>query len=321
MNFGPLDDALSRLAGALGTDPFVLNSLIAVVLLGVTCGCIGSTVVGNRMAFFSDAMAHTAFAGVALAVLCIIVLAGIRSTRDADAYLWVILPVMVATGVVGATLMTAARERTGLTNDTVIGVFFAASVGLATMVLPEVRKFVNIDPEQFLYGSIVQTRGEDIAYLFALCVLTVASVCWRYNAWAVAAINPSLAKSRGLAVRLDTYYFAILLALVVNVSLQSVGVLLINALLVVPAAAAANVARNLRQVFAFTLLGTVGAGVTGLLISQNVTVPIGRGRGFEPGPSGTIVVVCVLGFFATMVAGSLRSRRRPANTPAAPGVS
>ena len=321
MNFKVLDDGLFRFADALGTDGFVLNSLIAIVLLGVTCGSIGSTVVGNRMAFFSDAMAHTAFAGVALAVLCIIALAGIRSTRDADAYLWVILPVMTATGVVGAALMTAARERTGLTNDTVIGVFFAASVGLATMVLPEVRKFVNIDPEQFLYGSIVQSRGKDIATLFALCVVTLASVAWRYNAWATAAINPSLAKSRGVAVRLDTYYFAVLLALVVNVALQSVGILLVNALLVVPAAAAANVARNLRQVFAYTLLGTVAAGVLGLLISQNVTVPIGRGRGFEPGPSGTIVVVCVLGFFATMAAGSWRARRGPVNTPAARGVS
>ncbi len=321
MSFDALDDALFRLAESLGTDAFVLNPLIAVVLLGVTCGAIGSTVVGNRMAFFSDAMAHTAFAGVALAVLSIVVLAGIRSTRDADSYLWVILPVMVATGVVGAVLMTAARERTGLTNDTVIGVFFAASVGLATMVLPEVRKFVNLDPEQFLYGSILLTSGEDIAYLAGLCVVTAASVAWRYNAWAIAAINPSLAKSRGVAVRLDTYFFAILLAVVVNVALRSVGVLLVNALLVVPAAAAANVARNLRQVFAFTLFGTVAAGVVGLLVSQNVTVPIGRGRGFEPGPSGTIVVACVLGFFATMALGSLRARRGPANTPAPRGVS
>ena len=320
MNFAAFDGFLLRLAEALGTDGFVLNPLIAVVLLGVTCGCIGSTVVGNRMAFFSDAMAHTAFAGVALAVLCVIVLFGVRTTLEAGPYLWVVLPVMVATGVVGAVLMTAARERTGLTNDTVIGVFFAASVGLAATIVPKVREYVNIDPEQFLYGSILLTGGEDIAYLFALCVLTVASVCWRYNAWAVAAINPSLAKSRGVAVRLDTYYFAVLLALVVNVSLQSVGVLLINALLVVPAAAAANVARNLRQVFAFTLFGTVGAGVVGLLISQNVTVPVGRGRGFEPGPSGTIVVVCVLGFFATMAVGSLRARR-PANTLAPRGVS
>ena len=320
MNFAAFDGFLLRLAEALGTDGFVLNPLIAVVLLGVTCGCIGSTVVGNRMAFFSDAMAHTAFAGVALAVLCVIVLFGVRTTLEAGPYLWVVLPVMIATGVVGAVLMTAARERTGLTNDTVIGVFFAASVGLAATIVPKVREYVNIDPEQFLYGSILLTGGEDIAYLFALCVLTVASVCWRYNAWAVAAINPSLAKSRGVAVRLDTYYFAVLLALVVNVSLQSVGVLLINALLVVPAAAAANVARNLRQVFAFTLFGTVGAGVVGLLISQNVTVPVGRGRGFEPGPSGTIVVVCVLGFFATMAVGSLRARR-PANTLAPRGVS
>lgn len=312
MNFDAFDRVLNSLAEVLGTPPFVLNPLIAVVLLGVTCGSIGSTVVGNRMAFFSDAMAHTAFAGVALALLCVIFFADIRTTRDADPYLWVVLPVMIATGTVVGVLMTAARERTGLTNDTVIGVFFAAAVGLATMVLPEVRKFVNVDPEQFLYGTILLTQGRDIAYLFALAVVTVASVAWRYNAWAMAAINPSLANSRGVAVRYDSYYFAVLLAVVVNVALQSVGILLINALLVVPAAAAANVARNLRQVFALTLTGTVAAGVSGLLISQNVRIPVGPGGGFEPGPSGTIVVLCVLGFVATMAVGSLRPRRAAA---------
>lgn len=315
MNFEPLDDALFRLAAALGTDTLFLNPLIAVVLLGVTCGSIGSTVVGNRMAFFSDAMAHTAFAGVALAVLSVIFFAGIRSTRGADPYLWVVLPVMIGTGTVVGVLMTAARERTGLTNDTVIGVFFAAAVGLASMVLPEVRKVVNIDPEQFLFGSILFARAEDLVLLAGLCVVTVGLVAWRYNAWAMAAINPSLAKSRGIAVRFDTYLFAVLLALVVNVALRSVGILLINALLVVPAAAAANVARNTREVFAFTLLGTVAACVLGLWLSQHVTLPIGPAPGLGLTPAGTIVVLCVLGFVGTMAAGTLRPRR----TPVAPG--
>ena len=313
MTFDALDRLLLAFADALGTDRFVVNSFIAVVLLGVTCGSIGSTVVGNRMAFFSDAMAHTAFAGVALALLSVIFFAGIRSTKAADPYLWVVLPVMVGTGCVVGVLMTAARERTGLTNDTVIGVFFAAAVGLATMVLPEVRKVVNIDPEQFLYGSILFVTGEDIAYLAALCVLTVASVAWRYNAWAAAAINPSLAKSRGVAVRLDSYLFAVLLALVVNVALRSVGILLINALLVVPAAAAANVARNAREVFALTLAGTVAACVLGLWVSHSVRLPVGPPPGLEVRPAGTIVVLCVLGFIGTMALGSLRrSRSRPA---------
>ncbi len=312
MTFDALDAGLYQLADALGVNSFVLNPLIAVVLLGVTCGCVGSTVVGNRMAFFSDAMAHTAFAGVALAVLMIILLAGIRSTRDADEYLWVILPVMIGTGVLSGTLMTVARERTGLTNDTVIGVFFAASIGLAAMVLPEVRKFVNVDPEKFLFGTLLLTRGEDLAYLLALCVVTVTVVAWRYNAWAIAAVNPSLARSRGVAVRFDNYLFAILLAVVVNVALRSVGILLVNALLVVPAAAAANVARNARQVFILTLVGTLTACLLGLAISFNVAIPIGRGREFEPSPAGTVVVVCVAGFALTALIASARRSGRDA---------
>jgi zinc transport system permease protein len=306
MNFGLLDDALFEIAAWLGTTTLILNPFIAVVLLGITCGAIGSTVVGNRMAFFSDAMAHTAFAGVALAILNIILLAGIRSTRDADSYLWIVQPTMILTGIIVGSAMTAVRERTGLTNDTVIGVFFAAAIGLGTMILPEVRKQVNIDPEQFLYGSIALSDGGDICTLSLLALITTSIVAWRYNSWATASFNPSLARSRGIAVRADSYLFVILLAIVVNVSIRSVGVLLINALLIVPAAAAANISRNLRQVFLLTLVGTVAAGVIGFQLSRVVVIPLGQGRSMELAPSGTIVVVCVIGFFATMLGNMLR---------------
>jgi zinc transport system permease protein len=305
-----MDVLLFRLADTLGTTTFVLNPMLAVILLGITCGAVGSTVVGNRMAFFSDAMAHTAFAGVALALLNIILFADIRSTRDADSYLWIVLPTMIVTGIIVGAAMTAVRERTGLTSDTVIGVFFAAAIGLGAMILPKVRNQVNIDPEQFLYGSISLTQGEDLLKLFVLMIVTLALVSWRYNAWAMASFNPSLARSRGIAVRADSYLFVILLALVVNVSIRSVGILLINALLIVPAAAAANISRNLRQVFLLTLVGTVLSGVLGYLISDHVRIPISATKTLELAPSGTIVMVAVLGFFATMLMNSWRRFRK-----------
>ncbi|MGL6076406.1 MAG: metal ABC transporter permease [Fimbriiglobus sp.] len=303
-----VDDLLFQLAEFLGTTTLTLNPLLAVILLGLTCGAIGSTVVGNRMAFFSDAMAHTAFAGVALAILNIILFANVRSTRDADGYLWIVLPTMILTGIIVGAAMTAVRERTGLTNDTVIGVFFAAAIGLGAMLLPEVKRKVNFDAEQFLYGSITFTQGEDLVTLAILTVITLGIVAWRYNSWATASFNPSLARSRGIAVRVDSYLFVILLALVVNVSIRSVGILLINALLIVPAAAAANVSRNLRQVFWFTLVGTILAGVVGLQICQYVRIPLGGTKTLELAPSGTIVMVAVLGFFATMLANAFRRR-------------
>jgi zinc transport system permease protein len=301
MTFDWLDHALFQFAEHwLGVSTFVLNPLIAVVLVGLSCGLVGSLVVGNRMAFFSDAMAHTAFAGVALALLGVILFADVRSSREAGQYEWVVPWVMGLIGIAVGLSITAVRERTGLTNDTVIGVFFALSIGIGAMVLPEVRQFVNLDPEQFLFGSVTAARGADLFSLFVLAVLTAVIVLWRYNALVFASLNPSLARSRGLSVRANSYLFIILLALVVNLSIKAVGVLLINALLVVPAAAAANLGRNTRQVFWLTLVGTIAAGVVGLQIHRFLRIPLGHGRYLEPGPGGTIVVVCVLWFFFTM---------------------
>jgi zinc transport system permease protein len=303
-----IDDALYWLATQLGVSTFDLNPLIAVVLVGLTCGMVGSLVVGSRMAFFSDAMAHTAFAGVALALLGIVLATGVRSTKEADPYLWVIPWVMGGIGATTGIAIAYVRERTGLTNDTVIGVFFALAVGIGAMLLPEIRSRVQIDPDQFLFGSAVVSSGADLFVLFVLFVFTAAAVCWRFNALVFTSFNPSLARSRGINLRLNNYLFIVLLALVVNLSIKAVGVLLINALLVVPAAAAANLSRNLRQVFWLSVAGSVGAGLIGQQLSQHVRLRLGDGTYLEFGPGGTIVVVCVLWFFLTMAVAALRGR-------------
>lgn len=303
-----IDDALYWLATQLGVTTFDLNPLLAVVLVGLTCGMVGSLVVGSRMAFFSDAMAHTAFAGVALALLGIVLAFEVRNTKDADPYLWIIPWVMGGIGAVTGIAIAFVRERTGLTNDTVIGVFFALAVGVGAMLLPEIRTQVQIDPDQFLFGSVVVSRGSDLFVLFVLFLVTAAVVCWRFNALVFTSFNPSLARSRGINLRFNNYLFIILLALVVNLSIKAVGVLLINALLIVPAAAAANLSRNLRQVFWLSVAGSVGAGLIGQQISQHVRVPMRNGATLEFGPGGTIVVVCVAWFFLTMAWATLRGR-------------
>ncbi len=306
-----LDAHLIALADLLGTDTLVLNPLLAVVLVSLTCGLVGSTVVSSRMAFFSDAMAHTAFAGVATAVLTIIILADVRSTKEADAYLWLIQPVMVGVGVAVGAAIVFVRERSGLSNDTVIGVFFAGAIGVGAMVLPAARNRVNIDVDTILFGSVTLARAADLVPLALLLVLTAAAVGWRFNALALASFNPSLARSRGVGVRLNNYLFVVLLAVVVNVAIKSVGVLLINALLVVPAAAAANVGGNLRQVFWLTLAGTVAAGVAGQQLSAQLEVPLG-GVPIHLGPSGTIVVVAVGWFAVSLAVAAARGRLRGA---------
>lgn len=302
-------DFLSR---SLAVSGFEVRALVAVLAVSLTCGLVGALVVGNRMAFFSDAMAHTAFAGFALGLLAIVVLAGARSMAAAEEYMGIVPVVMVALGSAVGVAVAAVRERTGLSNDTVIGVFFALSIGFGAMFLPALRQRVNVDPEQFLFGSLLFVSDTHLAALIGMLAVTVGIVAWRYNALVFASFNPALARSRGLPVRFDGYLFIVLLAVVVNLSILAIGALLINALLVVPAAAAANVARNLRQMFWLTLAGSVGAGAIGYELSRRLTFDVG-GRPLEFGPAGTIVVVAVGWFFLTMVATAIRRREGRAN--------
>jgi zinc transport system permease protein len=306
-----LTELLHDVAPYLGTDGIYLRPLLAVLLVSGACGLVGALVVGNRMAFFSDAMAHTAFAGIALGLLSIIVFAGARNPQQADPYLWVVPWVMVGFGTVVGVSVAFVRERTGLTNDTVIGVFFALSIGFGAMFFPHIRTKIGIDPDVFLYGAPAAVGDGELVSLFALAVVTAGVVAWKYNQWVFASFNPSLVRSRGVWVRANNYLFIVLLALLVNLSVKAVGVLLINALLVVPAAAAANVAANLRQMFWLTVGGSVAAGVLGNEISNRVEIPLSDRPGdtLEFGPGGTIVVLCVAWFFVTMVYAAFRGGR------------
>lgn len=298
-----------QLADLLGVSTLILYPAIALVLLGLSCGMVGSLVVANRMAFFSDAMAHTAFAGVAFGLLSVIIFARVESTHAVDEYGVEIVLVMVAVGLAAGFGIGYVRERTGLTNDTVIGVFFALAIGVGSMLLPAVRRSVNVDIDQFLFGSVIFAGQRDLWLLAGLAVVTALVVGWRYNALVFASFNPSLARSRGVRIGLNNYLFIALLVCVVNLSVKSVGALLINALLVVPAAAGANLGRNLREVFWWTLAASVGSGLLGFLVSNYLTVPIGRGQApLVFGPSGTTVVLCVLWFFATMAWAAARRR-------------
>ena len=302
-----LVDVVNQIGSLWGADSistFDLGGRLAVILVGLTCGLVGSLVVGNRMAFFSDAMAHTAFAGLGITLLGAIVLVGARQARDLDPYYWLIPLVMASIGAMVGLTMAYVREQTGLANDTVIGVFFALSIGVGAMLLPQLPRWA--DPDQLLFGSAIFTTDTDLLTLIGMLAVTATIVTLKYNSWVFASFNASLACSRGIPTVLNNYLFVVLLAIVVNLSIKSVGVLLINALLVVPAAAAANVATNLRQFFWVTIAGSVASSIIGYELSDRLAIPLGTGDPLRFGTGGTIVVVCVAWFFATMTYAGFR---------------
>jgi zinc transport system permease protein len=299
--------------GTFFNIPFNVRGMIAVILVSLICGAVGSLVVGNRMAFFSDALAHCAFAGVALGLL----MGVFTGAETDDAFqLWITL-IMVAFGVAVGLSIAVVRETTGQSSDTVIGVFFAGAIGLGAIFLKvgSGRRYMPV--EHFLFGNIVTIPTDELLVLFCLAAVTAGLLVWLYNDLTLTSFNRSLALSRRIRVRLCNYLFIILLALIVNLCLKVVGALLINALLIVPAATAARLCRNMRQLFWGSVVLCLLAGVGGHLLSWELQIPVvGQRQWTRPGESGTIVVLSVLLFFALPpLVGLLRWLREPGTPP------
>jgi zinc transport system permease protein len=219
--------------------------------------------------------------------------------------------IMVAFGVLVGAGMVYVRDSTGLAHDTVIGVFFALALGFGAMLIRMVQQVSNVNLETFLFGSLYTIPDPDIVLLCCALALVAGVFLWRYNQLMFASFNPSLARTRRMSVTLNNYLFIILLALVVNLSIKAVGALLINALLVVPAAAAANVSRNLRQMFWLTVGFSLASGLLGYWASNHLTLSIGTIQDVHFGPSGVIVVASVVLFFGSMIVVAVWNRFAP----------
>jgi zinc transport system permease protein len=273
---------------------FNRQATLALVLVSLCCGMVGSLVVGSRMAFFSDALAHCAFAGVSVGFLLFKFLIE-RFTPGADFWEWV-TPIMVAFGMLVGYGIASVRQRTGLTSDTVIGVFFASAIGLAAMLrqLFPSRKLYSLD--DFLFGDPYKVEDLDLIYLGVVTLITVVALLWIYNDLLLASFNPSLALSRRVPVRRVNLLFVVLLALIVNVCVRAVGVLLINALIIVPAATAIILSRNLRMLFWMTIALTLATSLGG----EYLTWEISTRAKLRLGMPGVIILLNVVLFVAAM---------------------
>ncbi len=286
--------------------PGNLNGLLALILVSLSCGTVGSLVVGGRMAFFSDALAHCAFAGVSIGFVLFTTVV-VHFYPRADFWDWV-TPIMLVFGLIVGYGIVYFRQRTGLASDTVIGVVFAFAIGLAATISRIKKSRELFQLESFLFGNPLVAQVEDLFYLFILACVTGIVLCLTYNHLLLAGFNTSLALSRKVPIQFVSYLFIMLLALIVNLCVRTVGVLLINALLVVPAATAANLGQNLRQVFWWTLLLCLTASVGGSLLAWEVEI---RG-GPELGIPGTVILLSVAMFIVSAVIGPYLRERRTA---------
>jgi zinc transport system permease protein len=279
-----------------------LKALLALVLVSLACGAVGALVVAGRMAFFSDALAHCSFASVSIGFVLFTTLLVSRPSKEF--WDWV-TPIMVVFGMLTGYGIAAVRERTGLASDTVIGVFFAFAIGLAAVLRKIIQNRQLFSLEDFIFGDPLLLRGEDVVWLAGQLVLVVIVLAFIFNPLLLSGVSTSLALSRRVPARLSSYLLIMLLALVVNLTVRTVGVLLINALLVVPAATAFNLARNLRQVFWLTIALCLGASVAGQFVAWEVEALSGTRLGIP----GAVILISVALFVASALVGPWWRRR------------
>jgi zinc transport system permease protein len=229
---------------------FMRRALIGLLLIAPACASMGVQVVSFRMAFFSDAISHSAFTGVALGLIL-----GVDPRLS-----------MVLFGVlVGCGVLIMARKAE-MSTDTVIGVFFAAVVALGIVIVSARAGLVRYF-EGVLFGDVLAIRPADLWVILLLSV-SVALFQWiGFNRLLLLGMNQPLAHSRGVKVAVWEMSYGILLALLVMVTLRMVGLLLVTALLVVPAAAARNLARSAGGLFWWSGVLAGVAALAGLYLS------------------------------------------------------
>lgn len=282
---------LTALCDLLGLLPFqcleprfMRQALLALLLLTPMTAILGVQVTLFRMAFFSDAVGHSAFAGVALGLL-------LGAPPDAA---------MLVFGVLVGLAVMAVQRSSQLSADTAIGIVFSAVVAFGLAVVSRAGG-LGRQMQQFLYGDILTVGEGEIAALGLLLLGLVLFEAAGWNRLMAVALSPVTARVQGIRVAFWQYGFACFLALAVMFSVRAVGVLLMTALLVVPAATARNLAASAGGMFWWSLAVGVGSGVIGLLLSAQ--------EWFAASSGATVVLVACAAFALSVLWTAVRARR------------
>lgn len=252
---------------------FMKNALIAVLLVTPLFGILGTMVVNNKMAFFADSLGHGAFTGIAIGIL----VGGISPTWGATIF-----------SIFFAIAITLIKNKGNSSTDTIIGVFssIAIALGLVLMSLGgNMNKFSS-----YLVGDLLSISPKEILMLVVLFIIILLIWSFIFNKLLLVSINSSLAKSRGTNTLLIELLFTITIAVVVTITVNWVGLLIINSLLVLPAAAARNVSKNIRQYHLISILISLSSGIIGLVLSYYFNTVTGA----------TIVLISAIMFFITL---------------------
>lgn len=267
-----LCDLLGKIPLEIMEFEFMRMALLGLLIITPMAAICGTQVVNFNMSFFSDAIGHSAFAGVATGLVLAV---NPEYTMPALAL------------VVGLAIM-AVKNRSGLSSDTVIGVMFSAVVAAGLAVVSKYPDAMK-NSQMFLYGDILTISEQDILLMLGLAVVFTIFQLIAFNQMICIELNPQLAKAHRIKVGIYQYFFAALLSLVVIFSVKAIGVLLVTAMLITPAAAARNLANSYGKMVWISLIIGIFSSVAGLFLS------------FQPWmetSTGATIVLCSCVIFA-----------------------
>lgn len=247
---------------------------MASLMVGVLCPFVGNFVVLRRMSFFSDAISHAAFAGIAAGAFL-----GIDFSLSS-----------LVVSILIAFLIAFLSEKTALSHDTVIGIAFSGAIAGGMLVIGMMKGY-RTDIFSYLFGDILAITTFDLLLLLAVSIMSITTLLFFLKPFLQITFNRDLAKVEGINVRFFEYLLFLLIAIIVTVSLKIVGIILVTSLLIVPAAAAKNLASSMKHLFGLSCIFGLISGIIGLIASVYLNT--------SSGP--TIVLVSIGVFFLTML--------------------
>ncbi|MGN0482888.1 MAG: metal ABC transporter permease [Lachnospiraceae bacterium] len=255
---------------------FMRNAFLAILIITPLFGVLGTMIVNNKMAFFSDALGHSALTGIAIGVVL-----GVTNTNLS----------MMVFAIAFALLLNKISSYNTASTDTIISVFSSASMAIGLAILSKGGNFSKYS--SLLVGDILSITPQEIFFLLLLFFATMCFWLCCFNHLVAVSMHATLAHSRGIRVKILKNMFAVFIACVVMLSIRWVGILIINALLILPAASARNISANMREYHFFSVLFSLFSGILGLLVSYYTNVATGP----------MIVILASVVYFATYLYG------------------
>ncbi len=237
---------------------FMKNAFIAIILVSPIFAVLGTMIVNNKMAFFSDALGHSALTGIAIGTLL-----GISNMNLS----------MIIFAIIFALLLNLVKNKTSYGADTIISVFSSIAIALGLAILAQSGNFNKYS--SYLIGDILSISVNEIIYLAIAFILVGIFWIKLFNKLNAVSINPVLAKSKGINAKLIDNIFAISIAIIVMISIRWIGILLINSMLILPAASSRNIAKDMRSYHTCSVIFALISGILGLIISYYTNIPTG----------------------------------------------